>query len=286
MNSKNILFSPSDSSYNLQPTTYNLPPIALTIAGSDCSSGAGIQADLKTFGAFGCYGLTVVTCVVAEVPGKVVSIQPIDLPIIRDQLETLLASFPIAAIKTGMLFSTSIIELIAEVLSALKNPPPLIIDPVMVASSGDPLLEPEALIAYREKLFPLATLITPNLDELTLMTKSSSQLRSLKSMKEAGKKFLQELHLPLLLKGGHLQSDIATDILLMPDGTEEAFTSEFYQDRETHGTGCTYSAAITAGLARGASLNQAVSDAKKFITRAIANGFQWEKIAALNQTIR
>ena len=92
------------------------PPVTLTIAGSDCSSGAGIQADLKTFGAFGCYGLTVVTCVVAEVPGKVVSIQPIDLPIIRDQLLTLLESFPVAAIKTGMLFSTPIIEMVAEVL--------------------------------------------------------------------------------------------------------------------------------------------------------------------------
>ncbi len=283
MDSKNILFSPSDPTYSLQPTAYSLPPVTLTIAGSDCSSGAGIQADLKTFGAFGCYGLTVVTCVVAEVPGKVVSIQPIDLPIIRDQLLTLLESFPVAAIKTGMLFSTPIIEMVAEVLSGLKNPPPLIVDPVMVASSGDPLLEPDALIAYREKLFPIASLITPNLDELILMTKSSSQLRSLKAMHAAGKKLLNELHVPLLLKGGHLQSEVATDILLMPDGTEQTFTAPFYQDRETHGTGCTYSAAITAGLARGASLIDAVSEAKKFITHAIAHGFQWEKVAALNQ---
>jgi len=259
------------------------PPVTLTIAGSDCSSGAGIQADLKTFSTFGCYGLTAVTCVVAEVSAKVISIQPVELPIIRDQILTLLESFPVAAIKTGMLFSTPIIEMVAEILSDLENPLPLVIDPVMVASSGDPLLEPEALIAYREKLFPLATLITPNLDELLLMTKSSSQYRSLNSMKEAGKKFLEELNVPLLLKGGHLQNDVATDILLMTDGSEETFTAPFYQDRETHGTGCTYSAAITAGLARGASLFEAITEAKKFITHAIAHGFQWERIAALNQ---
>lgn len=259
------------------------PPIALTIAGSDCSSGAGIQADLKTFSTFGSYGLTVVTCVVAEIPGKVVSVQPVDLPIIRDQLLTVFESFPIAAMKTGMLYSTPIIEMVAEVLSNLKNPPPLVIDPVMVASSGDPLLEPDALIAYREKLFPLATLITPNLDELLLMTKSSSQFRSLKAMKDAGKKFFNELHVPLLLKGGHLQHDIATDILLMSEGKEEVFTAPFYPNRETHGTGCTYSAAITAGLACGASLLEAITEAKKFITHSIAHGFQWEKVGALNQ---
>lgn len=260
-------------------------PVALTIAGSDCSSGAGIQADLKTFSSLGCYGLTVVTCVVAEVPGKVISVQPVDLSMIRDQLLALLESFPIGAIKTGMLFSTPIIEMVAEILSNLKNPPPLIIDPVMVASSGDPLLEPDALLAYREKLFPLAALITPNLDELLLMTKNSSQLRSLKAMREAGKKFLEELSIPLLLKGGHLQNDVATDILLMPDGSEETFTAPFYQNRETHGTGCTYSAAITAGLARGASLIKAISEAKKFITASIAHGHRWEKVAALNHTL-
>lgn len=267
---------------DLNPT--KAPPITLTIAGSDCSSGAGIQADLKTFGTFGCYGLTVVTCVVAEIPGKVVSIQPVELSIIKDQLAVLLESFPVAAIKTGMLFSTPIIEMVAEVLRALKTPPPLVIDPVMVASSGDPLLEPDALIAYREKLFPLASLITPNLDELLLMTKSSSQFRSLSAMKNAGKNFLQELKVPLLLKGGHLQDDVATDILLMPDGTEESFVAPFYQDRETHGTGCTYSAAITAHLAQGLSLSKSIEESKKFITAAIAQGHQWKNVAALNQT--
>ncbi len=107
----------------------------------------------------------------------------------------------------------------------------------------------------------------------------------LKAMKEAGKKFLTDLSVPLLLKGGHLQNDIATDLLLMPDGTEKSFTAPFYQDRETHGTGCTYSAAITAGLARGESLIEAISEAKKFITHAIAHGFQWKNVAALNQLI-
>jgi hydroxymethylpyrimidine/phosphomethylpyrimidine kinase len=259
------------------------PPVALTIAGSDCSSGAGIQADLKTFGAFGCYGLTVITCIVAEVPGKVLSIQPVDLSVIRDQLTILLESFPVAAIKTGMLFSTAIIEMVADILKKLKSPPPLVIDPVMVASSGDLLLEPDALSAYQERLFPHAALITPNLDELMVMTKSSNQLRSLEAMKEAGKKLLAEIHVPLLLKGGHLQNKTATDILLIPDGTEQSLNSPFLDHRETHGTGCTYSAAITAGLARGDSLSEAVSEAKHFITHSIEHGFRWEKIAALNQ---
>ena len=262
------------------------PPIVLSIAGSDCSGGAGIQADLKTFGVFGCYGLTVVTAVVAEVPGNVRSIQPITPELVRDQLTILLETFPVAAIKTGMLFSRAIIDAVAEVLGNCKQPPPLIIDPVMVASSGDALLEPDALMAYREKLFPLATLITPNLDELALLAGIKiSELTSLEAMIATGKKLMSELGVPLLLKGGHLQDEAATDVLLALDSAEEFFTAPFLRNRETHGTGCTYSAAIAAGLAQGESPSKAVSQAKEFITQAIAKGHQWPGVAALNQSL-
>ncbi|MEI6340194.1 MAG: hydroxymethylpyrimidine/phosphomethylpyrimidine kinase, partial [Verrucomicrobiota bacterium] len=141
-------------------------PVVLTIAGSDNSAGAGVQADLKTFSHFGCYGLTAITCVVAEVPGKVSAIQPVKPEIVAEQIALGFAAFPVGAVKTGMLFSTPIIEVVAEILDAKKTR--LVIDPVMVASSGDPLLKKSAIAAYRRMLFPLATLVTPNLDELKI----------------------------------------------------------------------------------------------------------------------
>ena len=142
------------------------PPVALTVAGSDNSAGAGIQADLKTFTAHGVYGLTAVTCVVAEVPGHVAAVQAMSPEIVQQQIELSLDAFPVAAMKTGMLWSRAIID----VLTQLGRPlPPLVVDPVMVASSGDRLLEPDAVAAYRERLFPLAALVTPNLDEARVL---------------------------------------------------------------------------------------------------------------------
>src|SRR5438128_2624623 len=140
-------------------------PVALTIAGSDSSAGAGIQADLKTFHALGIYGLTAVTCVVAEIPGKVCCIQPVDLEIVRAQIEVLASNFQIAAIKTGLLCSGDIISTVAEAIADFAPDIPLIVDPVMIATSGDALLDRDAIKIYQEALFPRATLITPNLDE-------------------------------------------------------------------------------------------------------------------------
>src|SRR5436853_4999117 len=139
-------------------------PVALTIAGSDSSAGAGIQADLKTFSALGVYGLTAVTCVVAETPGRVSKIEPVSAALVREQIEVLLRGFPVAAIKTGLLFSA---EIIAEIARALREHQsiPLVIDPVMVATSGDALLQDDAIEKYERDLFPLATLLTPNLNE-------------------------------------------------------------------------------------------------------------------------
>jgi len=248
-------------------------PVVLTIAGSDSSCGAGAQADLKTFGSLGCHGLTAITCIVAEIPGAVRSIQPARPEIVRDQLEVLLAAYPVAAIKTGMLLSAPIIRVVAQVLNSLKKLPPLVIDPVMVASSGHSLLKAGAITAYRKHLFPLATLITPNLDELGLLT--NSRPGSLASMRAAGKQLTAITGAAVLLKGGHLRSRTATDLLLMPDWEEHEYSAPFIPGVKTHGTGCTYSAAIAAGLARGLILSESVGEAKKFITRAIARALKW-----------
>ena len=256
-------------------------PVVLTIAGSDSSCGAGAQADLKTFGALGCHGLTAITCIVAEIPGKVRSIQAVRPEIVRDQLEVLLAAYPVAGIKTGMLYSAPIIRTVAHILARMKVRPPLVIDPVMVASSGDSLLKAGAIRAYRQLLFPMATLITPNLDELGILT--GSVPRSLSAMRAAGKQFTAATGTSVLLKGGHLRGSTATDLLLMPDWEEQEFSAPFIRGVETHGTGCTYSAAIVAGLACGLPLSKAIAQAKEFITASIRGAHSWGRITALDQ---
>ena len=256
-------------------------PVVLTIAGSDSSCGAGAQADLKTFGALGCHGLTAITCIVAEIPGKVRSIQAVRPEIVRDQLEVLLAAYPVAGIKSGMLYSAPIIRTVAHILARMKVRPPLVIDPVMVASSGDSLLKAGAIRAYRQLLFPMATLITPNLDELGILT--GSVPRSLSAMRAAGKQFTAATGTSVLLKGGHLRGSTATDLLLMPDWEEQEFSAPFIRGVETHGTGCTYSAAIVAGLACGLPLSKAIAQAKEFITASIRGAHSWGRITALDQ---
>lgn len=259
------------------------PPIVLSIAGSDCSSGAGIQADLKTFSSFGCYGLTAVTGVAAEIPGHLVSIKTIQPEIVRDQVNLLFKTYQIASVKTGMLFSTPIIKAVAEVLGNLKQLPFLVVDPVMVISSGDSLLALDGITAYRKFLFPLASLLTPNLDELCLLAGNRTLATSLEEMKGFGRYLMQKANMSVLLKGGHLQQEEAIDVLLMKDGGEEIFTAPFLHDVETHGAGCTYSAAIVAGIAQGYSLPKAVATAKNFVTQALKNAYQWETIRALRQ---
>ncbi len=254
--------------------TPTLPPVALTIAGSDNSAGAGIQADLKTFAANGVYGLTALTCVVAEVPGHVSSVQPLPVSIIAEQIRLCLQAFPVAAIKTGMLFSKEIIEEVAAILSALHERPHLVIDPVMVASSGHPLLEPDAIQAYKELLFPLADLITPNLDEARVL--SGDPIADLAALEKTGHALCTKYGTAFLMKGGHFQADSATDVLITKDALEH-FTSPYLRGIDTHGTGCTLSAAITAGLARGQSLRESVGGAKQFIDLALSRHHRWEK---------
>jgi len=167
-------------------------PVAVSIAGSDSSGGAGIQADLKTFTHFNVYVETVVTCVVAEVPGKVLSIQPVEPTVVRDQLSLSLTYFPVVAIKTGMLYSREIIDLICEVYEALpeNERPFLVVDPVMIATSGDPLVLPGAFERYKARMFPLADLVTPNLDETAAIL--GTGLNTLSQMRNAATELYQE----------------------------------------------------------------------------------------------
>ena len=243
--------------------------VALSIAGSDCSAGAGAQADLKTFSAFGVYGLTALTCVVAETPGKVARIEDIGAEIVREQIEVLLKSFPVTAIKTGLLYSGEVITTVAAALQDRQLP--LVIDPVMVASSGDLLLTSDAVKAYAE-LFPFATLVTPNLDEAGTLL--GDPIKTLEGMRDAGEKLIAKYGVPFLLKGGHLAGDNAID-LLFSEGKILEFSAPFLRGVATHGTGCTYSAAITAGLASGWPLHESVRRGKEFVTQAIAQHFTW-----------
>lgn len=247
-------------------------PVALTIAGSDSSAGAGIQADLKTFSALGVYGLTAITCVVAETPGKVTRIQDLGTDIVREQMEVLLRGFPIAAIKTGMLYSSEIISAVARTLTRRAKKIPLVVDPVMVATSGDTLLQSGAIARYENELFPLATLITPNLDEAAQLL--GMRIKTITRMRSAGKKLAEKYRVPILLKGGHLAGDEAIDLLFVGDKVLE-FSAPFVRGVSTHGTGCTYSAAITAGLACGFDLEKSIRRAKEFVSATIAQHLSW-----------
>lgn len=255
------------------------PPVALTIAGSDCSAGAGLQADLKTFQHFGIFGLTAVTCVVAETPQIVRSVHAVPPAILQDQLRVLLEAFPIAAIKTGMLFSKAHIVAVTELLSAYPHIP-LVIDPVMIASTGDPLLEDNAIAAYRERLFPLATVITPNLDEAEVLW--GAPVRDEATMERAASELAARHGCSVLLKGGHLGQPECADLLWHSE-LPAWFRAPRIEGAASHGTGCTLSAAIASGLAKGQDLHDAVSDAKEYLGKTLETSLGWGSIAALNQ---
>ena len=241
--------------------------IALSIAGSDSGGGAGIQADLKTFQAFGCFGTTVIVAVTAQNTLGVTAIHPIPLDIITAQLDALAGDLPPAAVKTGMLATRDVVELVAGAI-ARNGWEHYVADPVMVATSGDRLLDADAVIAVRDRLLPLAACVTPNLDEAELLT--GIVVHDPDSMVEAGKALLDFGAKSALVKGGHLKSDILVDVLVTPDGIER-YTRPRIATRATHGTGCTLSAAITAGLAQGESITSAVTEAINYLQAAIRN---------------
>ena len=236
------------------------PPVALTIAGSDCSGGAGIQADLKTFQHFRVHGLTAVTCVVSETANVVRHVHPVPVEVVADQISLLLESFPVAAIKTGMLFSAAHVRAVAKLLSSRPGIR-LVVDPVMVASTGDPLLEDDAVAAYRTDLLPLARVITPNLPEAEVLL---GRAITGPDLADSAKELAQILGTAVLLKGGHLDGPECVDLLA--DGDEiHRFSAARISTTASHGTGCTLSAAIAAGLACGDSLLAAVGAAKDFL---------------------
>ena len=254
------------------PKSRSSAPVALTIAGSDNSCGAGIQADLKTFGACGVYGLTAVTCVVSEIPGKVEMVQAVTPALLRSQIRILFEAYPIAAVKTGMLYSRPLLRVVSEELADRLGMFHLVVDPVMVASSGDPLLKKDAVRAYEQELLPLADVITPNLDEAAVLL--GRKIKTRHEMVPAAGELHAKYGAAVLLKGGHLRGREAVDVLCGRGGTRE-FILPRLSGRETHGSGCTLSACLAAGLARGQSLPAAVAGAKKFLHRAIARPFAW-----------
>lgn len=254
-------------------------PITLTIAGSDSGGGAGIQADLKTFAALGVHGTCTTTCVTAQNPKRVFSIQPCEAKIVRQQLEAVFAELPPRAVKTGMLYSEEIIRVVVSFLKT-QNRIPLVVDPVMVATSGASLLKPSARKILQKELLPLAALVTPNLDETEVLT--GKKPASVEEMREAAREIFQRFGCAALVKGGHLRgAREATDVFF--DGKRELLpTSPFTRGVRLHGTGCTYSAAIAAHLALGHPLTNAVRLAKKFVTDAIARSTRIGSHHALN----
>jgi hydroxymethylpyrimidine/phosphomethylpyrimidine kinase len=260
-------------------------PVALTIAGSDSSGGAGLQADLKTFTALGIYGASAVTCVVAEHPGRVLNLTPLPPARVADQVRLVLEAFPVAAIKTGMLYSAETIAAVARVIKpALKAGVPLIIDPVMTASAGGRLLQPDALRALH-RLMAQATLVTPNRDELAVLT--GLRIENPAQLNQAARKLAEELAGPAILaKGGHLDGREAIDVLVSPGGKTRLYRARRIPGVDPHGTGCTYSAAITAGVARGLSLPSAVALGKRFIDRALRHRLQLGRYQLLNHLER
>jgi hydroxymethylpyrimidine/phosphomethylpyrimidine kinase len=242
-------------------------PVALTIAGSDSGGGAGIQADLKAFAALKVHGLSVITAVTAQSPLRVRGIESCSAKILRQQMEAVFEDFRPMAVKTGMLFLASTIRLIAPFFGG-KNSPPLVVDPVMVSTSGKVLLPKNALKALCDELLPRATLVTPNVHEAEILAGKS--ISSLADLRTAAKQLHARFGCAVLVKGGHLSSsEKAVDAFF--DGKMELLLSAArVRWIKTHGTGCTYSAAITAGLAHGLSLIESVRKAKRYVTRAIA----------------
>jgi hydroxymethylpyrimidine/phosphomethylpyrimidine kinase len=240
-------------------------PVALTIAGSDSGGGAGIQADLKTFAALGVHGTSAITCITAQNPDRVFGIQACRPEMVRQQIEAVFDGLRPDAVKTGMLFSTEIIRVVAQFFKHRGEL--LIVDPVMVSTSGSRLLKPAAIKTMARELLPLALLVTPNLDEAAVLT--GEPLKSVEDMRQAARKIRELYGCAALVKGGHLGGmKEAVDIFY--DGeTELLLAAPFVKGLRTHGTGCTYSAAITAFLAAGVELTTSVVRAKEHITQAI-----------------
>jgi hydroxymethylpyrimidine/phosphomethylpyrimidine kinase len=241
-------------------------PIALTIAGSDSGGGAGIQADLKTFSALGVFGCSVISSLTAQNTLGVQGVYPIPPQFVQQQIRSVLSDLPVGAIKTGMLATAEIIAAVAESLNSFARIP-FVLDPVMIATSGDRLLAEDAIDTLIKHLFPLATLITPNLHEAAALL-NLPVASDLAAMQMQGEKLLAFGAQAVLMKGGHALNNEATDLLVTGDGIQ-IFSAPRLQTKNTHGTGCTLASAIAAGLAKGLLLEESVQKAKDYLQNAL-----------------
>jgi hydroxymethylpyrimidine/phosphomethylpyrimidine kinase len=240
----------------------------LTIAGSDSSGGAGIQADLKSIAANGGYGASVITAITAQNTREVIAAETVAIPLLEAQLRAVFDDLDIAAVKTGMLGNREVVEVVAAELER-RHVRALVVDPVMISKSGHVLLADDAVETLRARLFPLATLITPNVMEASAL--SGIDIATLEDAVRAGQEIVRDGAAAALLKGGHLRSNPATDVLVTKDGGR-TFAGEWIETPHTHGTGCTYSAAIATHLGAGLPLEEAILKSKQFLTEAIRAG--------------
>lgn len=240
-----------------------------------------MQADLKAIHAAGCYGVVALTSVVAEAPGDVRSIHNLPAALVAEQIQVCFDHFPITAVKTGMLPTAEIIETITQLLTSLRNQGrhfELVVDPVMVASTGDKLISDHAIETYRSHLIPIASLVTPNLDETSVLLKR--KISTLAELQSAAVELAAYYQTSFLCKGGHLKSSTLTDVLVH-NSQMWLYESSYFPNAETHGSGCTFSSAIAARLALGHDLPTAVAGAKNYLAAAIEKNLTWPKSRSL-----
>lgn len=253
--------------------TAKSPPRILSIAGSDSSGGAGIQADIKTITMLGGYAMTAITAATAQNTVGVQAIVPMGGAFVADQIKSCVEDIGVDAVKIGMLHDRDIIENVAAALDALPDGAPVVLDPVMIATSGSPLIAPDAMAAIEDNLFDRATLITPNLPELEHM--AERELRDTGLMESAAAQLAETYDAYVLAKGGHTDTQQIIDLLVAPSGKALQYSHARIDTPHTHGTGCTLSAAIATLLGHGQELNHAITLARNFVYRAIeaAPGF-------------
>ena len=265
---------PAGGRVNRRSTT----AIALTVAGSDSGGGAGIQADLKTFHALGVFGTSAITCITAQNPDRVSAVQALAPRLVAEQMDRIFEAFPIGAAKTGMLYDAAIIKAVAHgfVRRRFRK---LVVDPVMVAGSGTWLLKSDAITALSTRLFPHAAVVTPNLAEAEVL--SQRPVHTFEEMRAVARSLAEEFGVPFLVKGGHLRDrKQAVDVLF--DGKHfHEYRAPRVPNIKSHGTGCTFSAAIAANLALGHSLAESIARAKRFVTSAIRRARKMGNYSAL-----
>lgn len=244
-------------------------PVVLSIAGSDSGGGAGIQADIKTFSALGCYGTTAVTAVTVQNTLGLSAVHPVPHEIVGQQIKAVIADMEAVVIKIGMIPGAEIAVTIAGILQEYRHIP-VILDPVMVSSSGYQLADDKTITVLKDQLFPLAALVTPNLDEAMLITDRS--IADVADMENAAARFIELGCNAVLIKGGHLKGKTLCDVYLDQNGLKRLFESNFIDSNNTHGTGCTLSSAIAAFMALGCDVITAIGKAKNYVHSAIEQG--------------